>query len=107
MREEVGALADRSDDIPARVGAVARAHRLDRVPRVVERGPEEVVHRRIDDREVVRGARLQVHDARQQHAGVADQEPAGLEQQLVRARAAAASRSSARVLDGSIGSSSR
>ena len=82
VREEIGALADRADDVPVAARRPARGRTgVDRMPRVVERGTQQVVHRRVDDREVRRGARLQVFDARQQHAGVADETPAGLEQQ--------------------------
>ena len=67
--------------------ARARPHRVDRMPRVVERGTQQIVHRGVDDREALRGARLQELDAREQHAGVADQPPARLEQQPLAAPA--------------------
>ena len=85
-REEIAALAHGSDDLPAARGSGARAHRLDRMPGVVERGPEEVVHRRVDDREIVTGSGLEVDDAGQQHAGVADEEPARFEDEFLPAR---------------------
>ena len=76
---------------------------LDVVPRVVERGTEEVVHRRIDDREVALAAGLEVQDARQQHARIADQEPARLEQELVLGARRAPAARRARRRTGSIG----
>ena len=51
------------------------------MPRVVQRRPHQVVHRRVDDGEVARRAGLQHTHARQKHAGVPDQAPSRLEQQ--------------------------
>ena len=81
--EEIAALAHRSDDLPAARRFLAPAYRLDRMPCVVEGRPEQVVHRRVDDREVVAAAGLEIDDARQQHAGGADQEPARFEQKFL------------------------
>ncbi len=51
------------------------------MPGVVERRTQQIVHRRVDDREIARRAGLQVRDARQQHARIADEAAARLEQQ--------------------------
>ena len=48
---------------------------------LVERRPDEVVHRRIDDDEGLGLAVLHVEHARHQDAGIADDQPAGLEDQ--------------------------
>ena len=58
-------------------------------PGVVHRRPHQVVHRRVDDAEVLAPRRgLRYSTSRQQHAGVADQRAAGLEQDLALAVAA-------------------
>src|SRR5207253_11504799 len=49
--EEVGTLADRPDHVIHALGRTARAHGAHFVPRVIERRPDQVVHRRIDDQE--------------------------------------------------------
>ena len=49
---------------------------------VVERRADEIVHRRIDDDEGLGLAALHIEDAGNQDAGVADDEAAGLEDQL-------------------------
>lgn len=49
---------------------------------VVERGAEEIVHARVDDDEGLGLAMLQIDHARDQHAGVADDEAARLQHQL-------------------------
>ena len=85
VRQEIGALADRSDDLPARASAVARAHR--RRPRATRRRAPGAAGRsspRRRSRSPCARAGLQVEDARQQHAGVADETPARLEQQRSR-----------------------
>jgi hypothetical protein len=58
-----------------------------RHPGLVHRRAHQVVHRRVDDAEVLR-AGLEVQHLGQQHAGIADQRAAGLEQQLAVAVAA-------------------
>src|SRR6185312_5762850 len=83
VREEIGALADRADDLPRLRCPVARMHRAHVVPRVVERRAHEVVHRRVDDGEAALAAAFQVFDAGDQDAGVRDQRAAGLEEQRV------------------------
>ena len=51
--------------------------------RVVERGTQEVVHRRVDDGELPRpGAPLLEEHAGQQHRGVGDQQAPRLEEDL-------------------------
>src|SRR5262245_43436481 len=57
-------------------------HGIDALERAVERGPDEVVHRAVDDHELLRLRVLQEQDAREQDTGVADENAAGLEQQL-------------------------
>ena len=86
VRQEIGALADRSDDLPDRRRAGARRDRAHLVPGVVQRGPQQVVHRRVDDREIALRARLQVDHARKQRPALPTSIAAGLEQQLERAR---------------------
>ena len=107
VREEIRAFADGADDLPAARRVGARPHRLDVVPGIVERRPDEVVHRRVDDREIARVAGLQVQHAGQQHAGVADEKAARLEQQPVVARAARAPHGERVLRSGSIVSSLR
>ncbi len=78
--EEIAGFAHRSDDFPDRRCFGARRHGHDVVPGAVERRPGEIVHRRVDDGEVLRWTRLQVLDAGQQQAGVAHQAAPGFEQ---------------------------
>src|SRR5205814_9806777 len=54
--------------------------RQDGVIRVVERGPQEIVHRRVDGDERLGVGRLVVEHAREQRAGVADDRAPGLQQ---------------------------
>ena len=54
----------------------------DLVVAFVKRGPDQVVHAGVDDLEGLGGALLFVEAAGQQHAGVADDETAGLQQDL-------------------------
>ena len=51
------------------------------MPGIVERGTDQIVHRRVDDGEALRLTGLQIEDARQQNTGVADQSAPGLQQQ--------------------------
>src|SRR3546814_3714533 len=76
--EGVARLADRPDDIgdPALAGG---HHRFDGVPGIVKAGPHQVVHRRIDDDEGMEKAGLHPNHPSQQHAGIADDEAAWLE----------------------------
>src|SRR3546814_17486689 len=53
----------------------------DIMPCIVKAGPEEVVHGRVNDDEWLRRALLHPDDLRQQGACIADDHPAGLEQQ--------------------------
>ena len=56
VRQEIAALAHRPDDVPASRTSPSRGRTgVDRMPRVVERGTQQVVHRGVDDREVLRG----------------------------------------------------
>ena len=79
--ERVGRLADGPDD----VGANRRARRAARtgsmrVPRAVERGPQQVRHAGVDDDEPAAvGPALQIDDLGDEHAGRADDPAAGLE----------------------------
>src|SRR5262249_37649306 len=57
LREEVGALANGSYDLPAASSALSRAYGLDAVPRVVQRRAQQIVHRRVDDGEAPRRTR--------------------------------------------------
>ena len=82
VREEIAALADRPDDLPASRRRRARAHRVDRMPRVVERGTQQVVHRRVDDREVLRRRRASGTRTRVSSTPASPtRTPSGLEQQ--------------------------
>ena len=63
---------------------------------VVERRADEVVHRRVDDDEILALAALDVDDRGHQHAGVADDEAPRLENDLA-AEAAGAARDDFRV----------
>ena len=80
--EEVAGFADRADHVVDAGFAGVRCHRQDVVPGFVERRPLEIVHRRIDDGEILALARFQEFDAGQQQAGVADQAAAGFEHDL-------------------------
>src|SRR4051812_7901415 len=85
LGEEVGALADRSDDVVnSGCAALRRAHRANLMPSAVERRPQEVVHRGVDDQEIARRAGLHVFHARDEHAGVADDRAPRVEDQLLR-----------------------
>src|SRR3546814_20591101 len=53
----------------------------DIMPCIVKAGPEEVVHGRVNDDEWLRRALLHPDDLRPQGACIADDHPAGLEQQ--------------------------
>ena len=61
--------------------AAGSAHRADVVVRVVERRADEIVHPGIDDDEGLGLAALHVEHARDQDAGIADDEAARLEDQ--------------------------
>ena len=51
-REEITGLTDRTDDIDLVRGRTGRSHGLDRMPCVVERGSDRVVHAGVDDHEL-------------------------------------------------------
>src|SRR5262245_56839524 len=52
-REEIAALADGPDDLPAARDARCRHDGFDVVPRIVERRADEIVHCGVDDRVAV------------------------------------------------------
>ena len=54
--------------------------------RVVERRPDKIVHRRVDDDEMLVLALLQIDDRRDQRAGVADDQSARLQDHLAAER---------------------
>ena len=58
------------------------AHRNDVVIGLVEGRPDEIVHRGIDDHECLVGASLDVQHRRQEQAGIRDDQPAVLEDEL-------------------------
>ena len=49
--------------------------------RLVQRRPDQVVHAGVDDDEILGLAALEIEHARDQDAGIADQQPPGLEDQ--------------------------
>ena len=57
------------------------AHRPDVVMRLIERRPDQIVHRGVDDDEILGLAALQIEHARDEDAGIADDQPARLEDQ--------------------------
>ena len=83
-REIVARLADRPDDVgndSPRPGR-ALANGADVVVRRIQRRADQIVHAGIDDDEGLGLAALYVDDARHQDAGIADDEAAGLENEL-------------------------
>ena len=95
LRKKIAALADRTDDIHRFARGVLRfADRNDLVVTLVERGPDQIVHPGIDDHEFLVLGLLDVADAGEEDAGIADEQTARLEQhpQADRAQAAAGSR---------------
>ena len=78
-RQEVAGLADRADDVghDGRAGSASVTGQIG-VIRVVKRGPDEVVHGRVDDDEVLDLAVLEVEHLRQEDTGVADDDAARL-----------------------------
>ena len=80
-REHVAALADRADEEASLGGSVALGEALERVPRLVERRTNEVVHPRVHaDPDPVAGA-LDVGDAGEQHPRLGDERAPRLDQQ--------------------------
>src|SRR6185369_16171794 len=81
--EDVARLAHGPDNI---VGGAFATGRLvngnDVVPGAIERGADQLAHRRVDDREALGLDELQVFDAREEESGVAGDRPPRLEQQL-------------------------
>src|SRR6185503_18749531 len=57
------------------------------MPGAIERGADEVIHRRIHHQETLRAARFYILYARQEHAGITEQRPARIEDHVVAARA--------------------
>src|SRR5579875_3338266 len=82
--QEGPALAHRPHDVGDDARALARTHRADGVVGAVERGAQEIVHRSVDDHEALGGGGLAVDDARDEHAGVADEGAARLEHERER-----------------------
>src|SRR5260221_2861697 len=81
--EHVGGFAHRPHHVVALHGARrALLHRDDVVPRLVERGADQLAHRGVDHREALRLVELQVLDAREQDARRADDGAAGLQHHL-------------------------
>src|SRR5690606_36688476 len=73
----------RPDHVP--FGALALSARIDAPyfePGLVERGPHQVVHGDVDDCEAALAVGLQVFDACEQHAGVADDRTTEFEEQF-------------------------
>ena len=80
MGEEVAALADGSDDIDdLGLAGYRLLQRSDLVVAFVKGGADEIVHRRIDDLEGLRGAALFVEHLGEENARIAHHESAGLE----------------------------
>ncbi len=80
-RQIIAGLADRPDDVgdDLRRAGPRRPDRLHLVMGVIERRTDEIVHRRVDDDEGFGLAALDVEHPRHQNAGVADDQPARLE----------------------------
>src|SRR5437773_466059 len=83
--EKIRRFADRTHNVVTLRRAVAPRHRKDLVPGVVQRGAQQVVHRRIGYHEALCSAMLEIFDAGEQNPGVADKRTAGLEQDSHRA----------------------
>jgi hypothetical protein len=83
-RQPVARFADRADQVVLDRGAVARHHRLDVHPGLVQGRARHVVHGGVDHAEVLLFARLQEFHRHQQHAGIADDRAARLEDHLDR-----------------------
>ena len=82
--KKVPRFADRPDHVrhlPGRAGLRLR-HRQDLVIGLIKRRPDKIIHRRIRDDEGLGLAALHVDHARHQDTGIADDEPAGLKDQL-------------------------
>src|ERR1043165_456411 len=62
------------------------------MPCAIERGTDEIVHRRVADHEIARRAGLDVLDAREKQTGISDQRAAGIEYHLLPALAHRAQR---------------
>src|SRR4029078_2431686 len=83
-RQEIARFAYRPDHIRRQVlGARRRlVHWLDLVMGLIKRWADQVVHAGIDDDERLGLSVLEIEDARHQNSGIADDQPAGLEDQL-------------------------
>ena len=88
MPEPVTGLAYRAHHLPGCRRACAQTHRLDAHPGLVQGRAHEVVHRSVDDAEILALAGLEVEHLGQHHAGVAHQRAAGLQQHFAMAMAA-------------------
>ena len=80
--KKVSALADWAHDV-RHGGATGWIHRLDPVERVVVGWSEKISHARVGDDELLAAASLSVEHAGQEDAGVADEETARLEDDLL------------------------
>src|SRR6185503_18666841 len=83
LGEEIRALAHRTDHVVNSAAGRGFLDRLHFVPCLIERRADEIVHGGVDHEE----ARLAVLDAGDEHAGVADDRAARIEDQRVRALA--------------------
>jgi len=64
-REKVGALANRTDDLPETLWLAAWLHGTDFVPGIIESRAKQIVHRRIDDGEASLLTGLEVGHSRE------------------------------------------
>ena len=81
LGEEVAGLADRPDHVVVAQLAFAWLYRADVHPGLVQGRADQVVHRRVDDGEILVLGVLEVLHAGQQHAGVGHDVPARFEDQ--------------------------
>ena len=81
LGDEIAALADRADNVGGDRRQVRVLDRLDLVMGFVERRPDQIVHRRIDDDEGL-VALFHIFDAGDEDAGIADDQPARLKHQF-------------------------
>ena len=82
LGEEIAALANRPDDVGDDVCSALRLHhRLNRLIGAVERRADQIVHAAVDDDEFLVVGFFEVQDFGEQDAGVADDDPARLQDQ--------------------------
>ena len=82
--QEVAALADRAHDVHGLASSPVRSghDRHNLVISVVERGTNQVIHRRVHHHKLLPVISLAIDDARQQHASRRDNGPPRLQQQM-------------------------